>query len=564
MKAVLETVTLLLISAKLFSQNTDLPLPASNIQTLPAGSYVIAMDNTNQVNNSGVFNYKTYGLIVTLLNNNVKLKWVITAGKTKDAIDFTVNATKIKPVAGISASFNFLAGPFVIFAADTTGVAALIDGFNTGIVNVNDKIKVYQTNASVSVDVRYNMTGFVPKAAILTDGGNQNIHVSYMTTCNIPVTNYQTASGPDLLVKCYTFASEPHNDKSGASVDNAITAIKRFVQHGGNFLAQCAAVITYENSNLGHFQSITGITDVSTNAGTNITYPNADLSFCQFDGNFSISKGGSVLNWRVNSSGANNYHKHSRGISDTTVTGSSVSKLFGGSGGLVFYLGSHRFDDQLTTQTAINGLRMYMNAFLTPASLGNCSIGALYAFPLAIKLNSFEGNLNGKTVSFKWSVATNELIEKFTMEKSMDGISFKPLADIPSSDRNSMVNYSMTDLMTTDKVFYRLKIIEHTGEISYSKIIAFTPGSHSESILKIINNPVNDDKLGFQYSAAINQLAEVRILDMTGRLRSKQTISCTQGFNTRTFLLPATLENGMYILDMTMGATHLSTKFIRH
>src|SRR5437762_11154298 len=100
MKKLLLALLCMIVFTSVQSQNTDLPSPVSNNQTLPSGSYVIAMDNTNQLNNSGIFNYKAYGLIVTLLNNNFKVKWVIKAGKAKDGIDFTVNATKIKPTAG--------------------------------------------------------------------------------------------------------------------------------------------------------------------------------------------------------------------------------------------------------------------------------------------------------------------------------------------------------------------------------------------------------------------------------------------------------------------------------
>jgi hypothetical protein len=82
MKNFLLFVVLLLgFIPKVQSQNTDLPGPATNLQTLPLDSYIIAMDNTNQLNSSALFNLKAYGLVVYLLNNNIKVKWVITAGK---------------------------------------------------------------------------------------------------------------------------------------------------------------------------------------------------------------------------------------------------------------------------------------------------------------------------------------------------------------------------------------------------------------------------------------------------------------------------------------------------
>src|SRR5258705_13984835 len=99
MKQTLLFVFTIFLSVMLQAQNTDLPLPTANLQTLPSGSYVIAMDNTNQLNNSNNFNLKAYGLVVTLLNNSKKVKWVITAGKAKDGIDFTVNASALIPVS---------------------------------------------------------------------------------------------------------------------------------------------------------------------------------------------------------------------------------------------------------------------------------------------------------------------------------------------------------------------------------------------------------------------------------------------------------------------------------
>ena len=88
--SVLSLLMLLPVTFSLKAQ--DLPGATANLQTLSAGSYVIAMDNTLQTNTAGYFNLKAYGLVVYLLNNNVKLKWVIAAGRIKDGIDFSGSA----------------------------------------------------------------------------------------------------------------------------------------------------------------------------------------------------------------------------------------------------------------------------------------------------------------------------------------------------------------------------------------------------------------------------------------------------------------------------------------
>jgi len=616
------------------AQNTDLPSPTANNQTLPTGSYVIAMDNTNQLNNGSDFNIKAYGLIVHLLNNSAKLKWVIKAGKAKDATDFTVNASPLIPVvtsytkkitvsngstaatvnnatslvvgmtvtsgaAGIQAgttitaisgtnitlslpatanisnkdatftsysypvsSYNFKAGPFVIFASDTTGVGSLINTFNNGISNANDKIKVYKTTASVTVDVRYDMTGFVPKAAILDDGGSVNIHVDYMTACNITSANYVVTYGQNLLTDCYTFASEPHNSATGSYVDNAIVAIKRFVEYGGNFLAQCHAVINYENNALGRFQTTTGITDAGSSAGTNITYPNADLSFTQYEGNFNISQGGSLQNWRINAAGANNFHKHTKANSDTTVMGSSVAKLKTGDGGLVFYLGNHNFNDY-DVLVEINGIRMYMNAFLTPVSVAStCNISESYMSPLSAKLTLFQGSESNGAARLNWEINQNENVNHFELERSLDGSTFTSAAIITGNNQTGLVKYSHIDMMPANRVYYRLKITEKEGTARYSRVILLQTKADDSQGLRITSNPVID-RLAFEFRANQTGPAELRITDMLGRVQLKQTLTCYEGNNTMNLTLPYAWQKGVYIAEVITGGERYTAKFIK-
>jgi hypothetical protein len=48
-----------------------------------------------------------------------------------------------------------------------------------------------------------------------------------------------------------------------------------------------------------------GITISNANIRTALLYPNPDLSFCQFEGAFNASSGGSLKNWKIAVSAAN-------------------------------------------------------------------------------------------------------------------------------------------------------------------------------------------------------------------------------------------------------------------
>ena len=460
-----------LINAKVFSQLPDLPSASTTYdpQILPAGSYVIGMDNTTQANGV-LFNLKAYGLVVHLLNSNIRVRWVIRPAKLKDEIDFSVvgaqrmitSATSttnlisrnitisagstigtLTSAAGVvvgmkisgqnaippnvyvvaisgnnitlsnevtsalsnksvdfditnvtstgvsfasGANYDFRSGPFVIFQQDTAGVAALVAGFNQINTTATTRVNVYKTTAPVNVDVRYDykMNGVIwkPRAAILDDGGNASIHEQYMINAGISgsngFVNWSEELTPGFVTQCYTFASEPHNT---SAPDAVISGIRTFVENGGNFLAQCAAVRTYELSTLARFQSTNGFDNANENKNPATTAtPNGYLGYNQINGDFEIGyEGGSLQSWRVPSLAngnppLNNFHTHTSGTSTVSggitdlYTNASVSKLRapGQLGGLVFYLGSHNYDG--TNIQNYNGQRRYMNALLTPTN----------------------------------------------------------------------------------------------------------------------------------------------------------------------------------------------------
>ena len=379
MKKIIQTFLLIVgitVGGQISAQN--LPLPTSNNVFLPAGSLVIAMDNTNQANSLNKFNLRAYGLVVYLLNNNVKLKWVIKTGKLKDDVDFNTSAARVKPIAGSISSYDFKSGPFVISSEDTTDVSSLVDGYNSTISNVNDKVKVYMTNVSAIVDQRYDLTNFKPKAALLDNGGNFEIHRDYLIKSGITfgrnsaltnATNWEKALVSDMMSKCFTFGSEAHWDENDANVATAVTNdVRAFLMGGGNMLAECAAVRTYEN--FGKFHSTGGINPNTENdfssALSTLRYANADLSYSQFEGPVAIAKGGSLKNWSYSGNLLNQTHDHAEGpVTDNNI-GASVSKVGStAGGGLMFYLGNHKYD-RVDDLSVLNGIRMYLNAFLTP------------------------------------------------------------------------------------------------------------------------------------------------------------------------------------------------------
>ncbi|MGK0235952.1 MAG: hypothetical protein ACI9EK_002495, partial [Psychroserpens sp.] len=208
----------------------------SSTETIPSGSYVIAMDDALQ--GGGNFNLKAYGLVVRLLHAGIPLKWAIKSNKAKDGTDFSATASRIKPSSQSSQTRNFKSGPIIVYPGFESQALTIINSFGNNVY-------VYRTTQSKSVEIFSDLT-HKPKAAIFSDGGKASIHTSIYSAAGLTSgTHYNSVSNSSSIMNansCYTFASEPHSDHSDTSKKNNVES---FLRSGGNFLAQCHGVESY-------------------------------------------------------------------------------------------------------------------------------------------------------------------------------------------------------------------------------------------------------------------------------------------------------------------------------
>lgn len=337
------------------AQSQDLPGPSANLQTIPKGSLVIAMDNAKQNLNGLPFNLKSYGLANRLLQNNIPLKWVIRAGKAKDGVDFTGRAKRVAPTALAEANLTFSGGPIIVHKAWASQALAHVASFGGNVA-------VYELTEDVVADVRHELQF---KPLLWVNSTNGSIAKNYLDEAGI--SNYTV--GSDALISsgaCYTMVVEPHNTSTAGHA-----AIRAFVNSGGNFYAMCASVAPFENNaTYGRYVTaggVTGLTENNKNLAQN--YPNPDLPFSQFIGDISPAPSGSESDWQFSSGATFNArgHSHAQASSGTPQVYSEMSGKVGtGLGGMVFYSGGH--DPSASTIGDINLRRMFLNAVLTPAN----------------------------------------------------------------------------------------------------------------------------------------------------------------------------------------------------
>ncbi|HEY5969709.1 MAG TPA: T9SS type A sorting domain-containing protein [Chitinophagaceae bacterium] len=189
---------------------------------------------------------------------------------------------------------------------------------------------------------------------------------------------------------------------------------------------------------------------------------------------------------------------------------------------------------------------------------------ASYLSVLPVELISFQGNINkSNKVSLEWKVMSNETIDRFEIQRSYDGNEFKTIGIVFASEKKDNEDYMFYETINSfDKAMYRLKMIDKNNKVTYSKILVFQSKAATTSNIKIIGNPVND-KLTFNYSSFTEQVINVKIYDMTGRVIMSNKINSLEGSNTICFPLASNFKTNMYVLEVSNGSDIQTAKFIK-
>ena len=198
--------------------------------------------------------------------------------------------------------------------------------------------------------------------------------------------------------------------------------------------------------------------------------------------------------------------------------------------------------------------------------IDNLSAGyAINSLILPVKLASFQGNINkNNNVTLQWQVADNETAGHFEVQRSTNGNEFSTVSMIVPTDVAGTENYQYSETVnTSEKVMYRLKMVDKQQVADYSKILIFqNKVSGKDNPIKLYGNPVND-KLTFSFASTATQTVQVKVYDLTGHLKLNQSTTSHQGVNMISLSLPGSLKPGLYVVELSDKAERYIVKFVK-
>jgi Secretion system C-terminal sorting domain len=181
---------------------------------------------------------------------------------------------------------------------------------------------------------------------------------------------------------------------------------------------------------------------------------------------------------------------------------------------------------------------------------------------LAATLMDFTGQKEGNESHLFWNTASEENLDFFALERSVDNVNFIQLGIVNAvGNSTSPSNYDFVDHQPVTGVnYYRLRMVDETGVEDFSNTVEINFSADGNALVSVYPNPAND-VVNFDLSLNHNSEATVEIFNMLGEIMwSGKVSSETGGF----YSLPVQLgkfSSGSYLYTVKTTDKTFNGKF---
>ncbi|MDT8412360.1 MAG: T9SS type A sorting domain-containing protein [Vicingaceae bacterium] len=191
-------------------------------------------------------------------------------------------------------------------------------------------------------------------------------------------------------------------------------------------------------------------------------------------------------------------------------------------------------------------------------------ISATNTVPLPITLSHFDATYNPKTsaVELDWATSSEINNEFFTVEKSVDGVTFEVVGIVDGAGNSSeLKSYNTLDKKPyIGTSYYRLKQTDFDGKFEYSDLVPV----NVEDVISnptIYPNPITNNGV-LEFNTNSTEVTVVTIYDVSGRIVMSNQHLTNKGIN-KIQLETSELTNGMYFISLKNGNNKTNLKLIK-
>jgi len=189
--------------------------------------------------------------------------------------------------------------------------------------------------------------------------------------------------------------------------------------------------------------------------------------------------------------------------------------------------------------------------------------------PLPVKLSAFNVINENNNALLKWTTASEDNIDYFSIQKSKTSADFKEIGRVPAAGHSSEVKtYTFTDHISSsaDKYFYySIAIVDKDGKEELSKIELFKNKITSNKIILSLGpNPVSKaGHLMLKFNADRTGKMNVRLTSIEGKIIMQTTMQAYEGVNNGHLIL-GDLAAGSYSISFELdGIKEVHTLLVK-
>ena len=184
--------------------------------------------------------------------------------------------------------------------------------------------------------------------------------------------------------------------------------------------------------------------------------------------------------------------------------------------------------------------------------------------PLPVKLVNIKAYRSGDRNKIEWTNLTEADVVAYEVERSGNGIEFSSIGrQLPVSNGNDQEDYSLLDYTPLNGAnFYRIRVLEQNGRISFSKIVKVEIGTIISSGFNIYPNPVLDKQVSVNINGWEKGQYTLRVFNSTGQQVFGRTINHPGGSMTEIIQLPSSIGQGYYSMQISNEKNRSSRSFI--
>ncbi|MEP7163493.1 MAG: T9SS type A sorting domain-containing protein [Ferruginibacter sp.] len=169
---------------------------------------------------------------------------------------------------------------------------------------------------------------------------------------------------------------------------------------------------------------------------------------------------------------------------------------------------------------------------------------------IPITIEYFKGAIQSGKHLLNWKAACAGLQATFNIERSTDGRNYYSLTSITASNTRCLQPFDFTDNDPAAGInYYRIKMTDVDGKISYSTVIALLNKQTGFEIVNLSPNPVTGGTASLNITSAEKQIIHIKVSDASGEIVQAKDRSIISGF-TNVNMNFSKLAAGIYTISI--------------